>query len=100
MYDLQATQTCLVQADQDVRGEDELDGIAQNAGEGAIGVRMGRQRVALVFERNGSDAEETADAYAVFGAEPERRGNVLLVWDKTPTEEERATVGDCLRPTT
>ena len=53
----------------------------------------------LAFERNGSDAEDTMDAYRVFDGDDgklERKGNVVIAWDKTPSEGERGQVHDCL----
>ena len=57
----------------------------------------------LAFERNGSDATETEaayrrfiDAYTGAGRKLERRGNVAILWCKTPQDEEAALPKKCL----
>jgi hypothetical protein len=74
-----------------------LDFIAEDAGDGALEAEIGRNTVTVVVERNGNDAEDTLNAYESFGdGVHERHGNVVLVWSKTPTDDEREAVESCL----
>jgi hypothetical protein len=79
------------------RNISDLDYIAQDAGVGALGAEVGGNTATLVFERSDSDASATAQAYEMFGAsELDQRGSLLVVWDKTPTDAEKETLGACL----
>ena len=58
----------------------------------------------VIFERSESDARRTEEAYRLF-AEGfgttvqdilERRGSVVVYWDKTPNEDEQARLDGCL----
>jgi hypothetical protein len=53
--------------------------------------------VTVVVERSVYDAHETERGYELIGIGNlrERRGPVV-VWDKTPTDEERKTLEGCL----
>jgi hypothetical protein len=82
----------------------DLDYIAQDAGEGAIEAKLATNGVTLAFDRTPDDAGRTEGAYraasTAFGASAkgilDRRGNVTLVWDNTPTGKEHAAIRGCL----
>jgi hypothetical protein len=83
----------------------DLDYIAQKAGEGAFEAHVGGNSVTVVTERSAGDAKNTEAAYALFVARAggensgllARARNAVIVWDKTPRGDERATVDHCLR---
>jgi hypothetical protein len=78
---------------------EEIDYVAQDAGVGALSADIAENTVTLVFERSDSDANQTAAAYGAFGADDEhldKRGSVVVVWDKSPTDEEKSVIDDCL----
>lgn len=78
---------------------DGLDLIAEKAGEGAVALKGDAQEVQVVVERSSGDADKTADGYRAFGANDDNlivNGNVVVAFTKTPTDEERALVEDCL----
>lgn len=93
-------------------GSEELDYVAEAAGDGGIYVNYGDpipdapngNRANVAVERSGSDAKRTEAAYKVFAkafsSSTEdvlmRKGNVVVLWDKTPTDDERSTIEDCL----
>ena len=104
-YGRDRTMFCLRDAGAQTSFEDEdLDYIAQEAGRGALRARLADQEVTISFERSSSDAERTAAAYRTFletgGATAadvlERRGNAVVVWEKTPSDAEQRAVDDCL----
>lgn len=81
--------------------EDDLDLLAQNAGEKGIVVNFPRNELAVVVERAESDAEQTLTNYKLFikGASErqlERRGRSVVAFSKTPNAEELALVDACL----
>lgn len=104
-YSFRLTVSCLVQADANVsEDEDDLYAPAANAGVGGFMVDFGRNTAQVAVERNADDAERAAESYEageeLFGGDTDglvaRHGNVVVVWDKTPTDTERSTVEDCL----
>lgn len=96
----QAARTCLEEAGAEAStDDDDLDYVAMDAGVGAVYSDFGRNAATVVFERSESDAGQTAEAYRLFGATDEQleeRGSVLILWSKTPTDEESAAVDGCL----
>jgi hypothetical protein len=84
--------------------QDDLDYVAQDAGEGAFETDIGSNSVTVVFERSDGDAKRTEAAYKVFGAAFDtpvedilhRAGSVVVVWDKTPSDSEEQQLADCL----
>jgi hypothetical protein len=125
-YSVAGTSLCLRQQTLEVsRNPDDLDYVAQDAGEGALHANFtkttgsvkqtsdGRyvetltkktlNSVTVVLDRSDNDATRTKQAYEVFAAgAPTKdvlfeRGNAVLYWDKTPTSSERSTVENCLR---
>jgi hypothetical protein len=106
MYSVRPTVTCLVQLGAPVtQDEAELYDVAEGAGEGGFMVRFERNGVAVGVERTAEDAKRSENAYRMsaefFESDPgdllERHGNVVILWEKTPTEDERRIVEDCLR---
>lgn len=105
-YSLDSTASCLEGKGATVStDDDDLDYVAQDAGEGALDAEVRGNEVTIVFERSGGDAERTEAAYKVFAGAfdtsvediLERRGNVVIVWDKTPDEGESGVVDECLQ---
>jgi hypothetical protein len=104
-YSLEDTVSCLrtdgVQVSTD---DDDLDYVAQDAGEGALYAEMEPNSVTVVFERTAGDAKNTEAAYKLFAGAfdtsvedtLQRHGNAVVLWDKTPTEDEATQVEDCL----
>jgi hypothetical protein len=86
------------------RNEDDLDLIAADAGDGGIYVDFGENTANVAVERTNSDADRTEEAYKTFGKAFEtnlsdllhRRGNVVWVYDKSPTESETSAVETCI----
>jgi hypothetical protein len=77
--------------------QDDLDLIAENAGVGAIQVLWPRNEAMVVVERSEGDAEDTEQSYEAFGGtDLERRGQVVVAWTNSPTDEEREDVDACL----
>jgi hypothetical protein len=81
------------------------DFVAQSAGEGGATVTMnGNQRATLYFERTATDADRTAHSLtlnALSGNVKDlmsRKGNVVIVFDKSPTSTEKSTIVNCLKP--
>lgn len=83
---------------------DDQDLVAENAGVGAINVTGDNQGIQVVVERNEDDAKRTVEQYRVFAGALsgsvddllQRHGNVVVLYDKTPTDDERTIVEDCL----
>lgn len=83
---------------------DDLDIIAADAGDGAIDLSDDKQSITVIVERTASDAENTANLLAsaaeAFGVNADdlvyRNGNVVASHDKSPTDDERALVEECL----
>ena len=88
-----------------ITNRDELDYVAEDAGEGAFAITTETNRATVLFERTENDARRTEEAYRLFleafASEIDdllsRDGNVVVLWDKTPTDEERELLEDCLR---
>jgi hypothetical protein len=85
--------------------DDQLDGIAEQAGAGAVDVDFERNSATVVVERNADDAEETRRQYITVGEafdetvgedDYERHNNVVVGFTKTPTDEERELVEGCV----
>lgn len=100
-----ASASCLDDAGAEVETrESELDYIAEDAGEGAFRVVLGEREATVVFERTEKDARRTEQAYELFtkalgGPSDdilERRGTVVISWDKTPTADDQEIVRGCL----
>jgi hypothetical protein len=101
-YSVDASASCLTVAGVAVdENRDDLDFIAMDAGEGAFEADLGSNTATVVFERS-SGAEGTAKQYGLFakafgGGNIDRHGNLVVAWDNTPTDDERATIDGCLR---
>ena len=97
-----ATQPCLSDAGFEVStNEDDLDYVAMEAKEGALYATKGEDSVTIAFERTEADAGRTRDAYALFVGDAaedilSQDGNAAILWDGTPTDDERQVVNDCL----
>lgn len=84
--------------------KDDMDYVAQDAGVGAVVSDIGRNNVTVVFERSDGDSERTMKAYEFFAEAFDspvndiltRDGSVVILWERTPTSDERSTVTDCL----
>lgn len=104
-YSAEATGDCLAEDVVVKTSEEELDYVAAEAGEGALEAELDENTVTIAFERTSSDAEDTEASYRVFidafggssDGKLERKGNAVLLWEKTPTDAERKFVDDCLR---
>ena len=85
-------------------GADESTGnmLMSKAGEGELIAEWSNNELALRFERNAGDAEDTLDTKQRFNESfdvddvPERRGNVVFEWNNTPSDAEQAALDDCL----
>ena len=85
--------------------DDDLDYVAQDAGEGALVAEIDPNSVTIVFERSEGDARRTQAAYEIFAGAFDtstedilhRSGNAVVVWDKTPSDDEAAQISDCLK---
>jgi hypothetical protein len=83
----------------------DLDYVAEDSGEGAFEADLGRNSVTVVFERTAGDADRTMSAYELFGeafdASTEdilfQKNNVVIAWNKTPTDDEKSKIEGCLR---
>lgn len=85
---------------------DELDVVAADAGDGAMTLDSDKQGISVIVERSEGDAENTANAMktmakALFEVSFDDetldvRGNVVISYDKTPTDDEKALVDDCV----
>jgi hypothetical protein len=82
---------------------DDLDLVAAEAGVGGVLVEWERNSANVAIERSEGDAENSERAYEVFvegfGANADellrRDGSVVVLYDKSPTEEEASLVEDC-----
>jgi hypothetical protein len=86
--------------------QSSLDYVAQDAAEGAMEVEVSSgNTVAVLFEGTSNDAQRTSAAYGVFAEafdSPvddilDTRSNVVLLWERTPSDDERNLVAGCLR---
>jgi hypothetical protein len=82
--------------------ETDADYIAKGAGQGGFAVALDHNAANVAVDRNTHDAANTAKAYSAFevvagGGEIERKGNVTIAWDNTPTADERSAIVDCLK---
>jgi hypothetical protein len=107
-YSASETQACLERAVtaapgfaavSDVSRED-ADYIALDAINGGYFVTVGQTGVNVSFYRNGDDPGDALRAYTALGgsegAKLYRKGNAVLAWDDTPTDDEKAAVDGCL----
>jgi hypothetical protein len=84
--------------------EDDLDFVAQDAGEGALEAEIGENTVTVAFERSENDAKRTEAAYKIFAGALDtpvedilnRRGNAVVAWENTPSDFESSQLDDCL----
>ena len=77
-------------------GRENVDLIAAQAGQGAVQLNAAGQEIAVVVERSSKDAGNTKRNYEAFGTTVEQRGNVVVSYAKTPTDEEKNAVDACL----
>jgi hypothetical protein len=82
--------------------EDDLDYIAQAAGDKGIAVEFPRNSVDIAVERSEADAKQTMKAYGLFLSDAgedqlTRVGSAVVAFDKTPTAEEFGPVEACVR---
>lgn len=73
--------------------EDDLDAIAEAAGDKGINVTFDSNNLNVAVERAEADAEQTLKSYRLFfenaGTDQlSRVGNVVLAFDKTPSQAE------------
>jgi hypothetical protein len=81
--------------------KDDLDLLAQAAGDRGIAVNWDKNELNLAVERSEQDAKQTLKGYEIFIADAghrqlERMGNVVVAFSKTPNDEELALVDACL----
>jgi predicted small lipoprotein YifL len=82
---------------------DDLDAVASAAGVGGVDVEWPRNSATVVIERTDSDAENTERTYELFaegfetdlGDTLRRDGTVVVLYDKSPTDDEAALIEDC-----
>ena len=80
-------------------GHEAVDYIAQDAADGALRADVAGNVSILSFGHTSSDAGDTAAAYEAFGVSGEKlrqKGNAVIAWSNTPTDEQRGTVEGCL----
>lgn len=102
---MQPTADCLRGYSAVETNQGELDYVAQDAGAGALKAEFDGNGVTISFERSESDAKRTQRAYEAFAGAfdtstedvLERRANAVLAWDKSPTDDEKTRVIECLR---
>jgi hypothetical protein len=83
--------------------EDDLDAIAADAGDGGVYVEWPRNSANIAVERSSSDADNAEKGYEffldAFGTHADnlldKSGNVVVLYDKDPTDQERGAVEDC-----
>lgn len=99
LFDAIETQACLERNGVRVDRAD-ADYIALDAVNGGYLVTVGQTKVNVSFYRNSSDAHDHLRPYEAFGGSqgPKlyTKGNALLAWDDTPTDDEKTTVDGCL----
>ncbi len=100
-YDADAVANCL-----DGRGladvdpdRSNVDFIAGAASGGALRAEFGGREVIVSFYRDSSDAKDAEDAYEQVPGEADgnlmRKGNAVIAWTDTPTDEERDAMDQC-----
>jgi hypothetical protein len=85
--------------------EEDFDNLAQDAAEGAMEAGFSENSATIAFERSDNDAKRLRAAYAIFAGAFDtpaddilfQEGNAVIVWSKTPTEDESGQVDECLR---
>lgn len=78
--------------------KDDMDLIAQDAGDMGIHLAWEKNAANVVVERTASDAQQSAKGYRAFGVTGDRllvSGNVVVAFDKSPTGEEHDGVTRC-----
>jgi hypothetical protein len=99
-YALGPTQICLRhQSVQVSRASRDLRYFWQTAPQGALNAKVDRSPVTIDFEQTKADADTTKSAYeagAPASTVVEQHGNAVVIWRRTPTSAQRATVKDCL----
>lgn len=105
-HSLAATKSCLEDANVSVStSTDDLDYVAQAAGEGAFLAHVGSADATVAFERSANDAKRTKAAYEAFaegtGVPTDdilfQEGNAVVLWSRTPEGSERETLKACLQ---
>lgn len=105
-YTLAATTACIDEAPRmSVHEGAELDYVIEDAPAGAAEVGVDGTTAEIAFGNSSADAarmkrqvEILAGAFAVPVEDLlERRGNTLIVWDSTPTEDQRRRLRDCIK---
>lgn len=81
---------------------DDLDYVAQDAGDKGIHVDFERNSLNIAVERSESDAEQTLKAYRLFLTDASsdqlsREGTVVMAYDKTPRADELEPVMSCVQ---
>lgn len=101
-----ASATCLRDAGADVStAKADLDFVAETASAGGIHATVDGGTVTIAFGRTDNDAERLEAAYKAFGEGFDvpvddilkREGNVVVMWDATPTDKQASTVEGCLK---
>jgi hypothetical protein len=97
LYGADPTRRCLERSGAQVSSEDAeyLYGAVSRGFE----VVVGANRLSMAFDATSSAAEVTEKAFERYfpeGDKLQRRGNVVLAWDKIPSGPERSRVEDCL----
>ena len=101
-YRLEPTRDCLEQAAARVH-TDGLDFVASTALGGGLKAKLPENEVTVAFGSSRADAARTEQAYRQFaGAKIPidhvlfRRLNVVMLWELPPSDQDRATVLNCL----
>lgn len=82
----------------------DLDAVMEDAEAGAFKVTVDGEDVSLAFSETEGDARRMAATLEVFATAfnapvddiLERRGNLVILWENTPTDEQRDALGGCL----
>jgi hypothetical protein len=101
-YRLEPTRDCLQEANARVQ-TGGLDFVASTALGGGLSAKLSENEVTIAFGQSRSDAARTEQAYRQFAGEKIpidhvlfRRLNVVMLWELPPSEQDRATVLNCL----
>jgi hypothetical protein len=92
-------------ADNVSTAKDDLDYVAQTASAGGIQATVSGTTVTIALGRTEEDAKRLEAAYKIFAegfGVPvddvlKRKGNAVIMWDATPTNEQSGKVEDCLK---
>jgi len=103
-YSADATASCLAENGASVDPGNRVDVLAIRSGaeEGAVRAKFGSKELILSFSADADAAQDVQSAYEPFSdsnvvGDLERKGNAVLAWTDSPSDDERQTAEDCLR---